>query len=245
MLRASKDRKVANSVTKGGAVRIANAFGLPSGESCPGMTETCNGCYAARLENVYKGIRGIVDDNYAQLLACGDDVDAMADLIRPMIIEFVKRSEKFNAPLKFRIHWDGDFYSLAYAEAWATIVREFPAVTFWVYTRSFGWNETINVLPAIVGIDNLTVYLSVDEHNALAAAIAARDFPGVRIASLAATMLKAKGMVPDTVGAMCPEITKQINLISEDGGACITCGICVDGTNDVRFSFAKGDKARA
>ena len=243
MLRRSKDRKVANSVTAGGAVRIANAFGLPAGDSCPGKTTACDGCYAARLEKVYKGILDMVDDNYMQLVACGDDVPAMVRLIEPMMRGFIAECDKWGASKDFRIHWDGDFYSVAYAEAWAAVIRTTPEVNYWVYTRSF--TKDVNVIPAIVGIDNLTVYLSVDEYNALGAAMVARDYPGVRIASLAATMREAKGMVPNTIGAMCPELTKQLDLIGPDGGACITCRICVDGTNDVRFSFAKGAKARA
>lgn len=242
MLRRSNDRKVANYATPSGNVGIANSFGLPAGDSCPDKTTACDGCYAARLENVYKGIKGIVDSNYEQLLACGDNVEAMSALLRPMIADFTEECARKGADPKFRIHWDGDFFSVAYAEAWAEVVKEFPSVQFWVYTRSF---QTVNVIPAIYDIPNLTVYLSVDEYNATAAALIAAQYPKVRTASLAATMREAKGMVPGRVGAMCPEITKQIPLITPEGGACISCGICVDGTNDVRFSFAKGAKARA
>lgn len=61
--------------------------------------------------------------------------------------------------LRFRIHWAGDFFSMAYTKAWACVVRMFPDVTFWAYTRSFKYLEPIHALP------NLVLYLSLDNAN--------------------------------------------------------------------------------
>ncbi len=40
-------------------------------------------------------------------------------------------------------------------------------------------------------------------------------------------------------GAKCPENAKRIPLISTNGSACVSCGLCVFGKADVRFSATK------
>jgi hypothetical protein len=66
----SKDRKVANLVTKNGKqASIANTFGLPAGKaySCPGATSICESvCYAGKLEKVFPTVKKIycITGNY-------------------------------------------------------------------------------------------------------------------------------------------------------------------------------------
>jgi hypothetical protein len=40
-------------------------------------------------------------------------------------------------------------------------------------------------------------------------------------------------------GAKCPENNKSIPLISNAGSACVSCGLCVYGKADIRFSATK------
>ncbi|NDB60466.1 hypothetical protein EB001_18750, partial [bacterium] len=40
-------------------------------------------------------------------------------------------------------------------------------------------------------------------------------------------------------GAKCPENNKQIPLISTNGSACVSCGLCVYNKADIRFSASK------
>ena len=145
-------------------------------------------------------------------------------------------------PLTFRIHWDGDFYSVAYAKAWAQVIRANPDITFWAYTRSFVGR--VNVVPVLAGIPNLALYLSADVHNAAAARRVADAHPSVRIAWCGATWDEAR-TVADTVGELpgvrCPENTRKVPLVSDDGrGACDTCGLCVHGRKNIQFSIRKG-----
>ena len=172
----------------------------------------------------------------------GKSVSDMTDMLSAMVAEFVTECTRKNVPAFFRIHHDGDFFSMDYANAWANVCKAFPDVTFWVYTRSF--TSELNVIPALVGIDNLAVYVSVDMHNKTAAFDAVTQFPEVKIAMLADTFLDAKneiaGMRDDNApGAACPELTKQIPLISEKGGACFACGLCPRGKADIRFAIKK------
>src|SRR4051812_45621270 len=152
-LRRSADRKVTNLPSPNGRTpKIANSFGLPAGRaySCPGATATCERvCYAGKLEKLYKGLQGVLTGNLQQLR--GLDRTRMAQLLAEMIDDFradCVRAERRGAtvPRDFRIHWDGDFFSFEYAQAWAEVVGACPDIRFWVYTRSFD-PASLDVLP--------------------------------------------------------------------------------------------------
>lgn len=244
-LKRSKDRKVTNAVSPNGKTpTIANAFGLPAGKAfaCPGATSVCeNVCYAGKLERVYKGVKNVLVHNFQTLLYADYlfGVYGMTDALAEMVEEFVADCVKRNAEMKFRIHWDGDFFSADYARAWATVCKAFPEVQFWVYTRSF--TETLNVIPQIYGIDNLTVYLSVDSDNLTDAKIVRKAFPDVRWAWLANDFESGNAEMPVTESKRynCPENKGSIPLIDAKGSACVRCGICVTGRGDVVFSVSK------
>jgi hypothetical protein len=241
MLRRSKDRKVAADVTASGGIRIANAFGLPAGQnnSCPGATSICEKvCYAGKLETIYKGVRNVVLDNFVQLR--DTDFHGQVRLLDEMITEFVAECDKKNGTKKFRIHWDGDFFSLDYARAWAVVIERHPDVQFWVYTRSF--IPAINVVPILAGIPNLALYLSVDRDNLEYAKAVRKEYRTVRWAFLGESNESTKRdmlSMNDRPGAICPENVKRIELITPDGGACISCDLCVMGKADVRFAVTK------
>ncbi|MGY1763052.1 hypothetical protein ACI79G_15480 [Geodermatophilus sp. SYSU D00779] len=241
------DRKVTNLPSPNGkTARIANSFGLPAGRrySCPGATATCERvCYAGKLEKLYKGVLDVLTGN--MLALAGLDRSGMAELLADMIGGFradCDRAERRGArvPRDFRIHWDGDFFSLAYAEAWADVIRAAPDIRFWVYTRSFD-SAALDVLPALSGLSNLSVYLSVDPDNLEAAKQARQRHPWVRWAYLAETFADGRADLAALPGKRypCPENGRRIPLISEKGSACIRCGVCPSGRGDVVFSIAK------
>lgn len=86
----------------------------------------------------------------------------------PLVEEFIAECERVERrtgrPVArwFRIHWDGDFYSLPYAQAWRETVLRYPD-EFWAYTRSF--RPELNVVPLLRDVPGLTLYLSVDAAN--------------------------------------------------------------------------------
>jgi ferredoxin len=244
VLKRSKDRKVANAVTPNGkSPKIANAFGLPSGKpfSCPGATSVCETvCYAGKLEKIYKGVKNVLVSNWENILYVDYlfGVYGMTDLLANMMEEFVEECEKKGASKDFRIHWDGDFFSIDYAKAWAMVAKAYPDVHFWVYTRSF--TPEINVIPVISGIDNLTVYLSVDSDNLRYAKNVRAEYPDVKWAWLAKDFKSGRAEMPELGKRYdCPENKGSIPLINEKGSACIRCGICVEGRGDVIFSVSK------
>ena len=236
-LTRSKDRKVTNAVSPNGKTpTIANSFGLPAGKaySCPGATSVCEKvCYAGKLEKVYKGVRNILVSNYEQLLVA-DFVDKVI-LLKEMIEDFEKDCEKRNAEKLFRIHWDGDFFDEEYTKAWATVIRMFPTVQFWAYTRSEF------AVPILINISNLALYFSTDSANR-SLGIRLKKQYGIKLAYLANTFAEGKEdfkQLQDKSAVPCPENNKKLPLISEQGSACVRCSQCVFARNDILFSVTK------
>ena len=231
MLKTSHDRKVSVNHGKG----VGNSFGIPAGISCPGKTATCERiCYAGKLEKIYPNVRGVLMHNWDLLKDATRS--EMLTLINDMITSFSKDCDKRGVEKKFRIHWDGDFFSYDYALAWATVISVHPDVQFWAYTRSFEYVGLFERLP------NLSLYLSVDKDNLNDAKRVRIRYRWVRWAYLDETMADAAVPVKDFTGrpgAMCPENVKRIPLITEKTGACISCNLCVEGKADVRFAIRK------
>jgi hypothetical protein len=233
----SKDRKVTNAVSPNGkTATISNTFGLPSGKSysCPGATSVCEKvCYAGKLEKIYKGVKDVLLNNW-DLLRNADQLE-MEALLFQMIDEFDKDCVKRNAEKLFRIHWDGDFFNETYAHAWKNVILAFPAIQFWVYTRSDF------AVPILTGIENLSLYFSTDDDNwQLASQL--KETNGVKLAYLANNFAMGKERmltITPKSAIPCPENAKKLPLISEKGSACVTCGQCVFARNDILFSASK------
>ncbi|AXC33553.1 hypothetical protein SEA_SHAM4_94 [Mycobacterium phage Sham4] len=229
-LKRSKDRKVTNLVNgQGTRPVIANSIGLPSGRgfSCPEATDFCSEiCYAGRLEKVYKGVSAVLLHNWEVLSTA--TFEEMVVLLGEMIAEFVKESDKRKAPKIFRIHWDGDFFSGAYVAAWARVIRDFPDVQFWAYTRV----QTAAVFLHSQKLSNLALYFSGDRDNLTIARHL--EGMGINIAYVDRTFAEGKAQFPGAV--RCPENNGAIELISPEGSACARCGLCVNGRKSVLFS---------
>ena len=235
-LRRNNDRKTATlSTPDGKRPLIANAFGLPSGKSfsCPGATSVCEKiCYAGKLEKIFKGTRELLQHNWNAVQ--DKSVEELTAMLQFMIDDFKWECDKYNAKKYFRIHWDGDFYSYAYTLAWKNVILNNPEVQFWVYTRVKSSAEMLK------DIDNLSLYFSADDDNIDDAKYLASI--GIKIAYLSDTFEEAEvamKSITGTPGAKCPEQTRQIPLISKDGGACYTCGLCIHSKANIRFAIQK------
>jgi hypothetical protein len=236
-LKRSNDRKVANLVTKNGKqAAIANTFGLPAGKdfSCPGATSICETvCYAGKLEKLYKAVKANLLHNW-ELLRNADN-DTMVRLLDEMIVDFVADCDKKGAPKLFRIHWDGDFFNDTYTYAWKTVIESHSDIQFWVYTRVKSAALILKDIP------NLSLYYSTDDEN-LPIATELKQVEGIRLAYLGKTFALTETKMKEItgkVGAKCPENNKSIPLISNAGSACVSCGLCVYGKADIRFSATK------
>jgi hypothetical protein len=236
-LKRSNDRKVANLVTKSGKqAAIANTFGLPAGKSysCPGATSVCESvCYAGKLEKLFKGVKVNLLHNW-ELLKDADS-ETMINLLDEMIVDFVADCEKKDAPMLFRIHWDGDFFSKEYTFAWAAVIIKHSDVQFWAYTRSDF------AVPILQGISNLGLFFSTDDDNRELGKELKATY-GVKLAFLAKTFaIGREGMlsIQPKSAVPCPENNGKLPMISEKGSACVTCSQCVFARNDILFSATK------
>lgn len=236
-LKRSNDRKVANLVTKNGKqAAIANTFGLPAGKSysCPGATTVCETvCYAGKLEKLFKGVRANLLHNWE--LIKDADQETAETLLSEMINDFRNDCVKKDAPLLFRIHWDGDFFSDTYTLAWKTVILNNPDIQFWVYTR------VKSAALILKDINNLSLYFSTDSEN-VKVGVDLKINNGVRLAYLAKNFAIGQSEMKELFnkpGAKCPENNKQIPLISNAGSACISCSLCVYSKSDIVFSASK------
>ena len=236
-LKRSNDRKVANLVTKNGKqAAIANTFGLPAGKaySCPGATSVCESvCYAGKLEKLFKGVKVNLLHNWDLLKDANQET--METLLNEMINDFRADCLKKDAPMLFRIHWDGDFFNDTYTMAWKSVITNNPDIQFWVYTR------VKSAVLILKDIDNLSLYYSTDSENKSTGVELKKDH-GVRLAYLAKNFAIGQGEMKELFnkpGAKCPENNKQIPLISNAGSACVSCSLCVYSKADVVFSASK------
>lgn len=238
-LKGSKDRKVANLVTKNGKqAAISNTFGLPAGMafSCPGETEVCGKvCYAGKLEKAFPSLMRLLMHNFD--LVKNADADTTFTLLDGLIADFVKASDKRGVEKVYRIHFDGDFFSTTYTAAWIDIIRKYSDVQFWVYTRVAAYAVMIHK----AGLPNVSLYFSTDRANQTVGAMLNQMY-GIRLAYLADTFAEGQTVMREITGrpgAKCPEQTGAFPLISEEGSACVRCGLCVNGKANIVFSISK------
>lgn len=244
MTRQSRNGKPGRQVPRGMVAKMQNSFGIPAGTSCPGKTSFCLSCYADNSETYFPNVGKAMRHNWAMLekYYAEHGMAGYIALLREAMGRFRRSFDYQGLPEEqriFRIHWDGDFFSMQYAAAWTQIIHENPDVKYWAYTRSFG--EPLNVLPALRHHPNLALYLSIDAENHAAAVDAVAAEPWVRQALCATDYRSARALhIPRPDGqrtVACPENALEVPLMSDDGvGACVACGLCVRGRRDILFS---------
>lgn len=120
-------------------------------------------CYVDQLLNIYKNVYTTLAHNtYILMHATEKEMIQIIDyeIQRFKQAEYRRFKRKNEGPFLFyRFHWSGDIFSEEYAKAIATVVKNHPDVTFWNYTRNFEY------IPILIGIKNLTQYLSLDPVN--------------------------------------------------------------------------------
>lgn len=227
MLKLTDNRKT--SFKKNHMNTFGLMYGLPQdGGTCPGATTGKGGCldvrdghkrqtcYMAKVTAIYKAVGNVLQANTDALK--GKSVEEMEKVCSDTMDAFIKKSK--NVDLFFRLHYSGDFFSKDYAQAWANVIRKYPQVRFWVYTRSH------DVIDPLLGIDNLTLFLSCDPSNfdkVKPIYEALKDkYPNLGMAFMGNDAPDAK----ENRWVKCPEISGKVT--NEDSGACSKCRLCVD-----------------
>lgn len=107
-------------------IHKALIWNLPAGKTCPGATKLCSEiCYAKDAE-VFR--KNTVPQSRARNWEVAKRPD-FADLM----IQKLKRS-RIN---QLRIHESGDFFNQKYLNAWVKIIKAYPDMEFWAYTKSY------------------------------------------------------------------------------------------------------------
>lgn len=214
--------------------RHYNTFGLThglpeNGGTCPGATHGKGGCldtrdglkrktcYVEKLVQIYPAFSKLLKDN-TEILANKSLLELQA-ICENTIQTFIHQSK--NKDLSFRLHMSGDFFSEDYTKAWVNIIKAHPEINFWVYTRS------IEYVPYLVGIKNLTLYLSCDPDNMESMTKLFNTYkdehPNIGLA-----WLGTNAPAPEEFRwVKCPEVTGKIKN-TEDQGACSKCRLCVN-----------------
>lgn len=246
-LKLSTSRKVAPLAHPIKGAKVKNCFALPAGRnfSCRGATDQCDPatggyCYAGRDERRFPSVRALVEHNYNLLRDAS--VDEMVALLDAAVCDFDKVVTRRGLVKAFRIHEDGDFFSVDYARAWAIVIRRHPDIQFWAYTRSY--TRKVNVVPVLAGIPNLALYVSVDSDNRALAATRVKGWQskGVlpALVSDPADVQEVSVSLTGRRSPVCPEIAGKIPLVNSEGvGACIMCGMCPTGRQPVVFPLHK------
>ena len=111
----------------------AASFSLPARSTCPGAEfspgSVCAACYA---DGRGRYRFPVVKDAQAERLAWTTRALATGRFAPTLIEAIVSLGERY-----FRLHDAGDFFSVAYVEAWGTIARAVPHVRFWAPTHSW------------------------------------------------------------------------------------------------------------
>ncbi len=205
-------------------------YGLPeNGGTCPGASSDKGGClnirdghlrqtcYMAKITQIYKAVGSVLLEN-TEILKDKTE-DELYEVFKRTIIEFIRKSKPDE--LFFRLFYSGDLSSLDNAKAWARVIKEYPQVRFWQYTRSFDFIEPL------LGIPNLSLYLSCDPTNYGKALIIfdkyKEDNKNLGLAWLGNGDIPIEGVKFVT----CPETSGHI-ANTDDKGACAKCKLCIN-----------------
>lgn len=248
MIEGSTDRKVTPIARRGSSGKwtplIKNTYGIPA-KYCANRTQFCDAhCYAEKIEKHRPAVRNLLERNWESLESHLDDYDYLYRELDMVVAEaafMFKRHGILRENWVFRHFWDGDIPSLTFAHVMRDVALAYPTIRFWVYTRNF------DMVPALSGATNFQVYLSVDNFNVWEARACEQKNRWVNLAFCADTWgdtLKLADKFPHRRrGPRCPEITKKIPLVVEGPepveigqGACVECGLCIKGVNNVRFA---------
>ena len=126
------------------------SFNLPAIDTCPGKSAVCIIlCYATRRRFKSGNVRAAHSRNL--------DIAQAAGFAEKMIEE-IKRKK----PKCVRIHAAGDFFSVRYIKAWIKVIRAFPNITFYAYTRSWVIAQLLPHLKVLASLPNFDMWFSTD-----------------------------------------------------------------------------------
>lgn len=131
---------------------LIGAVSIPAVITCPGRTAYCESiCYATKGFFRLKNVKNSLNTNYQ---IAGDLDKFKSDMIKAL------KKAKVTA---VRIHASGDFFSEDYIGVWIDIIKTYPDIKFWAYTRSWRVTDLIAPLHKLSQLSNLQLFASMDK----------------------------------------------------------------------------------
>lgn len=87
-------------------------------------------CYASKAERYLPNVREARWQNYLKLLALGNDVEAIVEVLLENIGKYTEI---------VRVHSSGEFYSPMYFKAWLIVAEMLPKIKFFAYTKHLAY----------------------------------------------------------------------------------------------------------
>ena len=243
---------------------VKNSFGTLS-SACKWTTPFCEGCYAGAAE-VYPNVHALLTHNTDLTRGRSFDelVPLFDRLVHDVEVQMIKRGVPVGDRF-YRPHWDGELDSFEELQAWDQVARYHPDMQVFLYTRGHMLVRTFiaNCVPApnlVVylsvdrhNVDTARQVQEIDPKGWVKYAFCGDTWQETE--EIAALFPKQRK------GPRCPELTGKVPLIvweSDDEraarrsdaekagvkrvpdrvgkGACVECGMCPKGINNVRFA---------
>ncbi len=124
-------------------------FGIPAFQSrdgtrtCPNAGKCAIGCYARQGAYLWSN----VIDAYEARLEATEDARGFHEAMLREISTKALTATKRGKTLVIRVHDSGDFYSKDYFETWLGIIRAFPQVKFYSYTKQVAMLQNVELPP--------------------------------------------------------------------------------------------------
>ena len=245
-------------------VVVKNSFGTLS-SACKWTTPFCEGCYAGAAE-VYPNVHALLTHNTDLTRGRSVDelVPLFDRLVHDAEVQMVKRGVPVEDRF-YRPHWDGELDSFEELMAWNQVAGYHPDMKVFLYTRAHMLVRTFigNCVPAPNFVVYLSVDSHNVDTARQVQEIDPRGW--VKYAFCGATWSETEEIAAlfpsQRKGPRCPELTGKVPLIvwESDGeraarrsdamaagvkrppervgvGACVECGMCPKGINNVRFA---------
>lgn len=123
--------------------------------TCP-MADECAkaaGCYAQQKTYTWPVVQNAYEWRYLQT-----ESDTFGDQIAKELKPKLRKAQREGKQLIIRVHDSGDFYDLNYVAKWTDIMRAFPEVKFYAYTKMVKMLKTLQALGQIP--ENFTIIYS-------------------------------------------------------------------------------------
>lgn len=100
-------------------------FDMPAVKTCLNCNDCKNRCYALKAEKQYTNTKIFRETNFFMY-------SNSPELLKNLITEQLKMAKNINT---VRLHSSGDFFSQSYINFWDDIIKMFPNINFYTYTK--------------------------------------------------------------------------------------------------------------